>query len=980
MTSTIAQVKKRNQDVVEFDPNKIFSAIEKAFKAVRGGIPEVDLKQIAENVVKVMEATFESKTPSVEDVQNMVEKVLMERGDFDVAKAYIIYRYEHTKVREEKKQEAIRKADQGELYITKRNGRKELFSYEKLKRYIGHIIDGYEHIIDADAVADQVRMEIYEGIDTDGIERALIMVLRSWIEIDPAYSFAAARALNTRTYKEVIGFDVIDFSRIEQQLRESFIENIKRGIGIGRLDPRLLMFDLQGLAQELKFERDNDHNYLSAQTLTDRYFTRDPYTKDILETTQTFWMRVAMGLALEEDNRQERAIEFYKVMSQRLYVPSTPTLFHAGTSHPQMSSCYLTTIDDSLDHIFKCIGDNAQLSKWSGGIGNDWTNLRACGALIRGTGVESQGIVPFMKIANDTTVAINRSGRRRGATCGYLEVWHHDVMDFLELRKNTGDERRRTHDMNTANWIPDLFMKRVRENGDWALLSPDEASDLHHVYGAEFERRYVEYEKRGDRGELKMYKKMKAVDLWKKMINMLFETGHPWITWKDPCNVRSPQDHVGVVHSSNLCTEITLNTSSDETAVCNLGSINLELHIIDGKLDEAMIAKTVRTGMRMLDNVIDLNFYPTIEGKNSNLRHRPVGLGLMGFQNALYKMNINFDSDECVQFADYSMEVISYNAIMASSELAKQRGAYDTFKGSKWDRGIFPIDTLDVLEKERGEKIDVSRESKLDWTPVREHVAQFGMRNSNTMACAPTATISNISCTTPTIEPIYKNIYVKANQAGDFTIVNPYLVDELKKRNLWDAEMLGKLKYYDGSIQQISEIPQDLKDRFKETFEIDMTWLARAAAYRGKWIDQSQSLNIFFSGTSGRELSNLYMYAWSLGIKTTYYLRTLGKSQVEKSTVATQQFGSTHTRGQSEAKGTIGASGVSNESATATQVKVQETVEVVTVQTQQPTSSVGAMINKDKKEQNRINPQDVAKNAQGVKLCKIADPDCEACQ
>lgn len=972
MTSSIAKVKKRNQDIVDFDPKKIHTAIKKAFDAVRGGISEQDLNTVATNVVKEMEAVFQGTTPSVEDVQNMVEKVLMERGDYDVAKSYIIYRYEHTKVREEKKQEAIRKADEGELYITKRNGRKELFSYDKLKRYIGHIIEGYEHIIDPDAVADQVRMEIYEGIDTDGIERALIMVLRSWIEIDPAYSFAAARALNTRTYKEVIGFDTIDFSRLEEQLRESFIDNIKRGIGIGRLDPRLLMFDMDGLAKELSFKRDDAHNYLSAQTLTDRYFTRDPYTKEVLETTQTFWMRVAMGLAINEDNRQERAIEFYHTMSQRLYVPSTPTLFHSGTSHPQMSSCYLTTIDDSLDHIFKCVGDNAQLSKWSGGIGNDWTNLRACGALIRGTGVESQGIVPFMKIANDTTVAINRSGRRRGATCAYLEIWHHDIMDFLELRKNTGDERRRTHDMNTANWIPDLFMKRIRENGHWSLFSPDETSDLHHVFGAEFERRYKEYERRGEKGELKMYKKMPAVDLWKKMINMLFETGHPWITWKDPCNVRSPQDHVGVVHSSNLCTEITLNTSADETAVCNLGSINLELHVEDGKFNEEKVQRTVRIAMRMLDNVIDLNFYPTQEAKNSNFKHRPVGLGIMGFQNALYKLDINFDSDECVKFADYSMEVVSYHAIMSSSELAKERGAYSTFKGSKWDRNIFPVDTLDLLEQERGEKIDVDRSGKLDWTPVREHVKQFGMRNSNTMACAPTATISNISCTTPTIEPIYKNIYVKANQAGDFTVVNPYLVEELKNRKLWDAEMLGKLKFHDGSIQKIAEVPQELKDRYKETFEIDMTWLAKAAAHRGKWIDQSQSLNIFFSGTSGRELSNLYMYAWSLGIKTTYYLRTLGKSQVEKSTVATQKFGSTHTRGQSEAKGATKAAAAPQKQAT----PERQVVKVAS----KPTASVGAMINKDKKAQNRINPKDVARNADGVKLCKITDPDCEACQ
>ncbi|PIR04460.1 MAG: ribonucleoside-diphosphate reductase subunit alpha [Candidatus Magasanikbacteria bacterium CG11_big_fil_rev_8_21_14_0_20_39_34] len=970
MTSTIAKVKKRNGDIVPFDPMKITRATAKAFQVVHGSVDEKMLEKIAKDVLADLEKSFsDEKVPSVEDVQNTVEKILMGEGFFNVAKAYIIYRYEHSKVRQEKKQEAIKKAEEGQLYITKKNGRKELFSMEKLKKYIGHIIEGQEHIIDVDAVADQLRLEIYEGIDTDGIERALIMVLRSWIELDPAYSYAAAKALNTRTYKEVIGADIVNFERLDAQLRESFIKNIKKAIGIGRLDPRLLMFDLEDLAAQLDFSLDDTHNYLSTQTLTDRYFNTNPYTKEILETIQSFWMRVAMGLAINEENRQEKAKEFYHIMSKRLYVPSTPTLFHSGTTHPQMSSCYLTTIEDSLDHIFKCISDNAQLSKWSGGIGNDWTNLRACGALIKGTGVESQGIVPFMKIANDTTVAINRSGRRRGATCAYLEVWHYDIEDFLELRKNTGDERRRTHDMNTCNWIPDLFMKRVRDNGDWALFSPNEVEDLHHTYGKEFERRYAEYEKKGARGELKMYKKMKAVDLWKKMINMLFETGHPWITWKDPSNIRSPQDHVGVVHNSNLCTEITLNTSPDETAVCNLGSINLEAHVGEQGLDVKMVENTVRIAMRMLDNVIDLNFYPTPEAKNSNFRHRPVGLGIMGFQNALYKMGINFDSERAVEFGDYSMEVVSYYAILCSSELAKERGTYGTFKGSKWDRGIFPVDTLDVLEKERGEKIDVSREGRLDWTPVREHVATWGMRNSNTMACAPTATISNITGTTPTIEPIYKNIYVKANQAGDFTIVNPYLVDELKKHNLWDNEMLSKLKYHDGSIQAINEIPQQIKDTYKEVFEIDMTWLAKIAAYRGKWIDQSQSLNIFFSGTSGRELSNLYLYAWSLGLKTTYYLRTLSASQVEKSTVQTTQFGSTHIRSQSEA--------------TLTTATAQSTVaQPVTVQVQEenkPVATVGAMVNKNIKQQNEEKMVGVDPES-GVKLCKIADPDCEACQ
>ncbi|MBV9349443.1 MAG: ribonucleoside-diphosphate reductase subunit alpha [Patescibacteria group bacterium] len=589
-------------------------------------------------------------------------------------------------------------------------------------------------------------------------------------------------------------------------------------------------------------------------------------------------------------------IRFYEMLSTMRFVPSTPTLFHAGMPRAQLSSCYLNTVEDDLDHIFKVYGDNAQMSKWAGGIGTDWTNLRATGALIKKAGITSQGIIPFLKIANDVTVAINRSGRRRGATAVYLETWHYDIEDFLELRKNTGDERRRTHDMNTANWIPDLFMKRVREDGMWTLFSPDETPDLHHLYGKKFEEAYIAYERAAEEGKIELFKKVKAADLWKKMLAMLYETGHPWMTWKDPSNIRSPQDHAGIIHNSNLCTEITLNNSKDETAVCNLGWINFAVHVTGGAFDKEKAKETVTVGMRMLDNVIDLNFYPTIEGRNANMRHRPVGLGVGGIQDALYQMEIHFGSEACVKFADESMEVVSYYSILASTDLARERGAYESFKGSKWDRGLLPVDTIALLESERGESIDVSREERLDWSVVRQAIKKYGMRNSNCMAIAPTASTSNIVSVVPSVEPVYKNIYVESNISGDFTVVNPYLVEDLKKLNLWNEAMLNELKYEDGSISRIAGIPQHLRDKYKETFEIDMRWIIKAAAYRGKWIDQSQSLNIFFRGSSGREISEIYFYAWAMGLKTTYYLRSLAATQVEKSTVSTAEFGSTHIR------------------------------------------------------------------------------------
>lgn len=947
-------IKKRSGEITSFDPVKITLAIGKAYVDVNYKANSELTDKIAQDVIDEISTVFEGRVPGVEDVQNMVEKKLMENGLFEVAKSYIIYRYEHTKVREEKKQEILEKIENSEVMVTKRNGTVEPFSIQKIRNSLEKIVGDFKADLDIDLIINQVRLEVYEDIPTSEIERALIMVLRSFIEKDPAYSKVAAIALSNQLYKQVIGADVIDFNKLDEQLRAAFIKSIHTGVSHKRFDPRMLTFNLEYIASELTNDRDKLLSYLAVQTLNDRYFTRIPETKELLETPQMFWMRVAMGLALEEDNKEAKAVEFYRITSTLNFVPSSPTLFNSGMIHSQLSSCYLTTIADDLDNIFKSLGDNAQLSKWSGGLGNDWTSLRGTGALIKRNGIESQGVIPFLNIANATTVAISRSGRKRGATCAYLESWHWDIEDFLELRKNTGDERRRTHDMNTANWVPDLLVQRVKEDGMWSLFSPDETPDLHEIYGAEFKRRYEQYEQKGLRGELRMFKQMKAKDMWRKMLTMLFETGHPWITFKDPCNVRSPQDHIGVVHSSNLCTEITLNTSKDETAVCNLGSINLSQHVRAGQLDIEKLQYTTTVAMRMLDNVIDLNFYPTIEAKNSNLKHRPVGLGIMGFHDALYQMGINFDSEAMVEFADYSMEAVSYYAIYGSAMLAKERGPYSTFRGSKWDRGIFPVDTIALLEKERGESIPVSRTGRLDWAPVKAAVAEYGMRNSNTMAIAPTATISNISGAIPSIEPIYKNIYVKANISGDFVVINQYLVEDLKKIGMWNEQMVAQLKFHDGRVSAIEGIPQELKEKYKEVFEIDPKWLIKAAAFRGKWIDQSQSLNIFYGGKSGKEINDMYIYAWEMGIKTTYYLRTMAASQVEKSTVNVAEFGNTHNR----ALGTATVAPV---------VQPEPVVEPEPVVVPEPSAPVF-----------KATPAPLEQS--NFKLCRIDDPDCEACQ
>jgi ribonucleoside-diphosphate reductase alpha chain len=929
----ITQIIKRNGMTVPFDPAKIVIVMKKAFAAEGVPVEDMTLEQMTDRVIAKLEGMCDGKDrcPTVEQVQDLVENTLMERGYFTVAKSYILYRFKQS---EERKQEVVKEIEEQRLMIERTDGSQEQFSREKMRAYVAEFVHGYEKEIDLDDIVAQVEREVYDGIKTSEMAKLVTLILRARIERDPAYSYVAARQLCSRVAHEAIGnTNAMNLVERLTAYRNAFVHNIKRGVEAKKYDPAMLSFDLEKVAQAILPERDDLFKYLGIETLHDRYFVR--IDGGVIETPQMMWMRVAMGLALGEQEKEVRAIEFYNVMSQLHFVPSTPTLFHAGTPHPQLSSCYLNIVEDDLKHIFKVYGDNAMLSKWAGGIGTSWSKLRGMGATLKSSGITSQGVIPFLKIANDVTVAINRSGRRRGATCVYMENWHYDFEDFLELRKNTGDERRRTHDMNTASWVSDLFMKRVREDGTWTLFSPDETPELTETFGKRFEELYERYEEMAERGEIHLKKQLKARDLWKKMLGMLFETGHPWITFKDPSNIRSPQDHAGVVHSSNLCTEITLNTSADETAVCNLGSINYPWHIINGVFDPKMVKETITTAMRMLDNVIDLNFYPTIEARNSNMKHRPVGLGIMGFQDALYMLDIPFGSEACVEFSDTSMELIAYHAILASSELARERGAYQSFKGSKWDRGIFPVDTIALLEADRGLSTGVDRVERLDWSVVRDSVKQYGMRNSNTMAIAPTATIANIAGSIPGNEPIYKNIYVKSNISGDFIIVNDALVTDLKKIGLWDKEMLEAIKYNDGSLADIPSIPMDLKNKYKETFEIDMRWLVRSAAYRGKWIDQSQSLNIFFSGTSGQELSELYLYAWEMGLKTTYYLRSLGATQVEKSTVSTA---GTHLRKNND--GELNKDGVARESIMSTGAPVAAVTTTISAAFVQPPAPI----------------------------------------
>lgn len=879
----IEKIKKRNGTVVAFERNKIQEAISMACAATKADASGSMISDVTDAVIAALEKNFSERIPEVENVQDIVEQQIAAKGLFPVARAYIVYREQRKLGRELAKQKLLQKMKTHELNVVKRDGTRVPFDVNEISEALINCCEGVKSDIDANQVIQEALTNLYDGISTREISQAVVMALKAKIEQEPNYSRVAARSLFNDLYKDVLGVDEFT-ENFAQKYRGGLEESVRRGVTAGRLDERLLNFDFNQLAKELNPKHDRLFTYLAAQTLYDRYFLRD-LDQNLLETPQYFWMRVSMGLSLDEPEKEMRAVEFYHTMATLRYVPSTPTLFHAGTTHPQMSSCYLTTVNDDLGHIFKSIGDNAQLSKWSGGLGNDWTNIRATGAQIKSTNVGSQGVVPFLKIADATTAAINRSGKRRGATCVYLETWHLDIEDFLELRKNTGDDRRRTHDTNTAHWIPDLFMKRVMADQDWTLFSPDETPDLHDSYGSEFERKYEAYEQKAEQGHIKLFKKIQAKELWRRMITSLFETGHPWITFKDPCNIRSPQDHVGVVHSSNLCTEITLNTSAEETAVCNLGSVNLIRHVSNNQIDRAGLEQTIGVAMRMLDNVIDLNFYPTQEARTANLRHRPVGLGIMGLQDMLYAVGVNFDSEAAVRFSDEIMELISYHAILGSSKLAKERGTYESYEGSKWDRGLFPLDTLALLEQERGIETGVSKTASMDWELVKAHVAEHGMRNSNCMAIAPTATISNIAGAFPSIEPIYKNIYVKSNVSGEFTTNNRYLIAELKERGLWSKELVEKLKHYDGSIQKIDEIPDDIKEKYKEVFEIDPIWIIKHAAARGKWIDQSQSVNIFINTTSGKVISEVYANAWRMGLKTTYYLRSLGASAVEKSTL-----------------------------------------------------------------------------------------------
>lgn len=805
---------------------------------------------------------------------------------------------EHGMALGERRTQAMELEMESKVTITRGDGSSGVLNVDRIQEAFAWASRGYEGTVNYSWLMKELFKNVFNNISTREIEDALILAAIPFIERDPAYSRVTARLLSKQLFREVTDQSIIR-SNVDAVYRQSFIQAIVTGVTHDLLDPRMHLFDLDTLADTLVLERDDYLDYMGLKTLNERYFLK--YNGKRIELLQTFWMRVAMGLAMDEVHPTEAAQEFYHLMSRLLYVPSTPTLLHSGLIRAQLSSCFLSTVNDDLRHIFKCLSDNAQISKWSGGLGTDWTNVRATGALVKSIKTESQGVIPFLKISNDTTAAINRSGSRRAAAVVYLETWHLDIEDFLDLRRNTGDERRRTHDINTANWIPDLFIKRVLADEQWTLFSPHEVPDLHHIYGREFELRYLAYEEEAQRGNIEKYKVVSALKLWRKMLSRLFETGHPWLTFKDACNVRSPQDHVGVVHSSNLCTEVVLNTSEDETAVCNLGSINLARHVTNGVLDKERLVSTIKLSVRMLDNVIDTTFYPTVEARTANKRHRPIGLGMMGLQDILYMLNISFADPAALHFNDTLMEFISYHAILASSELAKERGTYESYRGSKWDRGIFPYDTLALLEHERGMSIDVDRSSSLDWGPVREHVRKYGMRNSNTMAIAPTATISNISGCFPSIEPIYKNLYVKANMSGEFTIVNKYLVNDLKRIGKWNEAMLDTLKYYDGNVNMIDEIPQELKVKYQEAFAIDPQWLVKITAVRAKWIDQSQSHNVFMASLpgkniSGKELNDVYIDAWKSGVKTMYYFRTLGATQIEKSTLDAKKFGFTQKR------------------------------------------------------------------------------------
>ena len=887
------RVIKRNGKVVAFEEDKIKVAITKAFLATESGNAAASerihkkVNQISTGIIEVFERRMPSGgTLHIEEIQDQVELQLMRTEELKVARSYILYRAERT---QERKKEApeIDIANRPEINIKKSDGTLVPLDIDKVAMLINDACEGLE-AVSMNEVLEEALKNLYDGVSLADMRTSLVMSARTKVEKEPNYSFVTARILMDQIRSEALGFlgvaDEATYDEMENHYPKALNAYIDKGIELDILDPVLKTFDLDKMGAAIDHTRDNQFTYLGLQTLYDRYFIHSDDVR--YELPQVFFMRVAMGLAVEEENREDRAIEFYKLLSSFDYMSSTPTLFNSGTKRPQLSSCYLTTIPDDLDGIFGAMKDNALLSKWAGGLGNDWTSVRAMNSYIKGTNGKSQGVVPFLKVANDTAVAVNQGGKRKGAMCAYLETWHLDIEEFLELRKNTGDERRRTHDMNTANWVPDLFMKRVEQGKNWTLFSPGETPELHDLIGKDFEEKYEEYERKAAAGEMDQHKSLPAKELWRKMLTMLFETGHPWITFKDACNLRSPQQHAGVIHSSNLCTEITLNTSADEIAVCNLGSVNLARHMKDGKLDQEKIKQTVSTAIRMLDNVININYYSVETAKNSNLKHRPIGLGMMGFQDALYVQDIAYCSDEAVEFADKSMELISYYAIHASTELSKERGSYKSYEGSLWSKGILPKDSIEILAKNRGnEYINIDRSETLDWDTLRKKVIADGMRNSNVMAIAPTATISNITGVTQSVEPTYQNLYVKSNLSGEFTIVNPHLVNKLKDLNLWDDVMINDLKYFEGSLTEISRIPDDIKTIYSTAFEVEPRYIVEAASRRQKWIDQGQSLNLYIGNADGKKLDITYRMAWYSGLKTTYYLRSIAATSTEKSTV-----------------------------------------------------------------------------------------------
>ncbi|ENV05467.1 MAG: ribonucleotide-diphosphate reductase subunit alpha [Acinetobacter sp. GWC1_38_13] len=941
ITSTPGQLQviKRTGEIATFNAEKISVAIGKAFLAVEGQ-QGADSSRIHDRISQLTEMvmnTFKRRLPSggtihIEEIQDQVELALMRTGEQKVARAYVIYREQRATARQQ-----TGANHHPTLQITDHNGQLQPLDLDALTATIETASEGLEGI-DVQAIVDETVKNLYNGVKESDIATTMMMATRTRIEQEPNYTYVTARLLCNELVGTGLEFLGLSTDTSENDALEPFL---KKGIELDLLSPDLLNFDLAKLSAAIQPERSNQFTYLGLQTLFDRYFIHSNGVR--FELPQLFFMRVSMGLALNEENKEERAIEFYNLLSSFDYMASTPTLFNSGTLRPQLSSCYLTTIGDDLYDIYGAMRDNAMLSKWAGGLGNDWTPVRALNSYIKGTNGKSQGVVPFLKVANDTAVAVNQGGKRKGAVCAYLETWHLDVEEFLELRKNTGDDRRRTHDMNTANWVPDLFMQRVFEDAEWTLFTPSETPDLHDLTGAEFAERYTHYEAVAKEQNM-LHKKVRAKDLWRKMLSMLFETGHPWITFKDVCNLRSPQQHVGVVHSSNLCTEITLNTSQDEIAVCNLGSINLVQHVQGGVLDREKLARTIKTAVRMLDNVIDINYYAVPQAKNSNLKHRPVGMGIMGFQDALYEMGIAYGSDAAVDFADESMEVISYYAIQTSSDLALERGAYSTFKGSLWDQGILPIDSLELVAKSRPERMfEVDRTQRLDWDSLRAKVQKDGMRNSNVMAIAPTATISNICGVSQSIEPTFQNLYVKSNLSGEFTVINPYLVRALKERGLWDTVMVNDLKHFEGSVQKIARIPEELKAIFATAFEVETRWIVDAASRRQKWIDQAQSLNLYIAGANGKKLDITYKMAWLRGLKTTYYLRALGATSAEKSTINT---------------GALNA--------------------VKPASVEAPV--VAAQAVEDKKPEAQVEEDGFTTAAPVPMACSIDNPDCEACQ